>query len=332
MPTQDVKEIARIAYGFMASKALFAALNLGLFDHLSERPKSLPELMVETGRAENLLEALLTACVCVGLIEFDGTDYSNSPAARRYLVRSARDYCGDYYRFQIDRQVYPNLAELDRALAGEDVAGLYTGGFADATQATDFTRGQHSGSLGPAYVLARDADLDSAETLLDVGGGSGAFSIMLCKRFSNLNAILIDFPNVLSVTREFVEEAGLGDRISFLSAAEGSDAWPSGIDVVLMSYLCSAVGPAETGRFVAEAFRILRLGGRLLIHDFLVEDDGRGPDLAALWSLAMVMGNPDSQAIRPSRMQLALERVGFADVQVRPLIAGITSLIEATHP
>lgn len=330
-PLTDVREIASIAYGFMASKTLFAALNLGVFDALQAAPRCLEALSRETGRPANLLEALLAACTSLGLIEFDGASYSNAPATQRYLVRSARNYFGDYYRFQIDRQFYPNLIDLDRALAGEEVAGPYTGGFKDGTLAEDFTRGQHSGSLGPAHVLAREVDLDGAERLLDAGGGSGAFSIMLCRRFPGLTATIIDFPNVLQVARRFVDEARLADRIGFVSASDGFAAWPDGADAVLMSYLCSAVGGASED-FIARAFEVLRPGGRLLIHDFMVADHGRGPRLAALWSLAMVMGNPDARVLQPDRLRAALGAVGFANIRMRPLIPETTSLIEASRP
>ena len=77
---------------------------------------------------------------------------------------------------------------------------------------------------------------------------------------------------------------------------------------------------------------MLRPGGRLLILDFGVEDANRGPDLAACWSLVMVMGNPDSQVVQPSRMKTALHEAVFADIRVRPLIADITSRIEAARP
>lgn len=326
----DVRDISRIAYGFMGSKALFAALDLRVFEHLAEGPKSLSELAAATGIAESLLEALLTACAGLGLVEPDGMRYANAPATEQYLVRSAPRYFGDYFRFQIDRQVYPALQSLGRALVGEPVPGIYTGGFSDPSQATDFTHGQHSGSLGPAYVLARTVELEAARTLLDIGGGSGAFSIMLCQRYPELGSTIIDFPNVLEVARGFVAEAGLGDRIGFRPAGDAD--WPAGSDVVLMSYLLSAVGRSATHDFLARAFAALAPGGSLLVHDFMVDDDGRGPDLAALWSLTMTVGNPDSAVIRPARLRSQLEEAGFAGIEVQPLIAGITSLMEARRP
>lgn len=326
----DVRDISRIAYGFMGSKALFAALNLGLFEHLAEGPRSLGELAAATVLAENLLEALVTACAGLGLIEADGARYVNAPATQRYLVRSAPGYFGDYFRFQIDRQVYPGLEALDRALAGEPVPGFYSGGFADPAQAADFTRGQHSGSLGPAYLLARTVELGQARTLLDIGGGSGAFSIMLCQRNRGLRATIIDFPNVLEVARGFVAAAGLADRIGFLPAGEAD--WPAGADAVLMSYLLSAVGRGTTPVFLARAFAALAPCGQLLVHDFMVADETPDPDLAALWSLAMTLGNPDAEVIRPARLCARLAEAGFSDWEVLPLIEGITSLVQARRP
>ena len=76
---QDVRDLQEIAYGFMGSKALFAALNLNVFGRLAEGPKTLGELTLQTGTPRNLLRTLLTACVSLGLLFKDGESYRNSP-------------------------------------------------------------------------------------------------------------------------------------------------------------------------------------------------------------------------------------------------------------
>ena len=70
---------------------------------------------------------------------------------------------------------------------------------ANAEEADYFTRAQHAGSLGPAAVVAKQIDLAGAARLLDVAGGSGAFSITLCHRFPDLRATVLDFPTVTPV-------------------------------------------------------------------------------------------------------------------------------------
>jgi 2-hydroxy-4-(methylsulfanyl)butanoate S-methyltransferase len=111
-PLDNVRDISRIAYGFMASKVLFAALDLDLFGLLARVPKSADELAADTGILPRRLGILLTACVSLGLLVKHGEIYANAPASQNYLVRDAPSYFGDYYRFQIDRQVCPAFARL----------------------------------------------------------------------------------------------------------------------------------------------------------------------------------------------------------------------------
>ncbi len=327
-PIQDVREISRIAYGFMASKALFAALNLDLFGRLANGPRSLDELARETAIAPARLAKLLTACVSLGLVEKrDGDRYANAPASQSYLVRSAPAYFGDYYRFQIDRQVYPLFEHLDAALRG-DRHELYRL-MADPTEAEYFSRAQHSGSLGPAHVAAKLVDLGGCRRLLDVGGGTGAFSIALCRRYRELTATILDFPNVRPVAERYVREGGLEARISFLPGSALAVSWPDGQDVVLMSYLVSAVAEKSVGELLDRAFRALVPGGQLLLHDFMVEDDGRGPVSAALWLLSSVIIDPDSVALTPGWLSGQVTARSFIVERVRDVIPGITKLLLA---
>ena len=170
-PISDVREISNLAYGFIASKVLFAALNAKLFDILAGGPRRLSELQGETGIGGNRLETLLTACVSLGLIE-DGADgFANAPACQQYLVSTSPLYFGDYFRFQIDRQLYPLLLNLDKALRAQAPASIYDV-MENPEEADYFTRAQHVGSLGPAAVIQKLVDLAWATRLLDVAGGS----------------------------------------------------------------------------------------------------------------------------------------------------------------
>lgn len=327
-PIQDVREISRIAYGFMASKALFAALNLDLFGRLANGPRSLDELARETAIAPGRLGKLLTVCVSLGLAEKqDGDRYANAPASQSYLVRSAPAYFGDYYRFQIDRQIYPLFEHLDAALHGERKE-LYRL-MEDPTEAEYFSRAQHSGSLGPAHIAAKLVDLGGCRRLLDVGGGTGAFSIALCRRYRELMVTILDFPNVRPVAERYVREGDLEARISFLPGSALEVPWPDGQDVVLMSYLVSAVAEKSVGQLLDRALRALVPGGQLLLHDFMVEDDGSGPLPAALWLLSSVIVDPDSVALTPSWLSRQVAARGFIVERVQDVILGITKLLLA---
>jgi 2-hydroxy-4-(methylsulfanyl)butanoate S-methyltransferase len=85
-PIEDVRDISAITYGFMASKALFAALDFDLFTHTERGADSAVGLANTTGVSENLLLTLLTALKSLGLIvERDGR-FANAPATAKFLV------------------------------------------------------------------------------------------------------------------------------------------------------------------------------------------------------------------------------------------------------
>lgn len=233
-PQIDRLGLSHIAYGFMASKALFAALGIDLFTHLAAGSRTAEELSDATAVPRNRLETLLHALGGVGLVVADQGGYANAPVAQRHLVRGTPEDLGDYFRLQVAQQIYPALLHLDAGLAGTGGAfdGM-VGLLADPAEARTFTAAQHAGSLGAARALAGRLALRGPCELLDVGGGSGAFSIALCEHDPDLRATVLDLPAVVAVARGYRERAGLTDRITLLAADAVRDRWPADQDVVL---------------------------------------------------------------------------------------------------
>lgn len=329
------EEISDIAFGFMNSKALFAALHYGVFTHLAEGPMTAEALGEASGLPPERARTLLTAVASLGLVSVEGDRFANAPAAEAFLVKGAKYDFGDYLRLQVDRQMYSLLDQIEPALADrlpEDATGSYAQWFEDPEEARLYSESQHAGSLGPARGLAKLADLSKARSLLDVGGGTGAYAITLCAAFEGLQATVVDFPNVARLGRRYVKEAGLSDRISYIEGNALETDWPGGQDAILMSYLFSGVpGEAHEG-LISRAYRTLAPGGRYMIHDFVVEADRTGPKLAALWQLQHTAFTPTARSLDDAWLAEALAAAGFEDVSVQPMIPGLTMLAMGRKP
>lgn len=327
----EVKELSHIGYGFMASKALFAALDLEIFTHLAGGPLASDDIEKRTKAAPNGLRTLLRACTSLGLLGLDGGRYFNSPAAANYLSMSSPLYFGDYFRYQIDRQIYPSLGELGNALNGKPTTPMYAR-MSSPAEAELFSRAQHLGSMGPAHVLARRVDASRWTSLLDVAGGSGAFSIALCRRNPQLHATIIDFPNVAQIAQRYVSESGLSERIATVPGDALAIQWPGGQDAALMSYLISAMPAATFRTLVDKAWQALKPGGTILIHDFMLDDQRHGPTNAALWFVANIISGPDLVSFSASDLTTILLDRGFTDPQSGDLLSGLTGLVSARKP
>jgi hypothetical protein len=320
-------DINRIAFGYMASKALFSALEFNIFSILAKNPMTLGEIVQETGITQNRAEIFLTALVSIGLLDKKSDTFLNSPASDRYLVPGRKNFFGDYLRMQIARQMYPSMQRLDSVLSSEEDAShlcTYADWMSDPEQADLFSRSQHVGSIGPAAVFAQRVDLKGFNSLLDVGGGTGAFSIALCRQYPDLQITIMDFPTVTAIGAEFVAEEGLNNRISFLDADVLDSVWPGNHEAILMSYFLSAIPGKQFGEIFGMARQALKQGGLLLLHDFMVSDDSVGPPLAALWALQHLIFSPDTMSLTPDRLNQMLDEAGFSVIDGDTLIPGMT--------
>lgn len=334
-PITDVREIARIAYGFKASKALLVGIDLELFTRLSGRSKTLQELADEVQVASNRMETLLTALTSLGLLAKDGASYSNAPVCENYLVKGKPAYFGDYFNLQTDQFIFPaynELGSLIKGTGGSDIWRDYESLMGDSEVADRFSRGQHAGSMGPAIALSKQVDLGSSRNLLDVGGGSGAFTIVLCKRNRQLSSTIFDFPAALTVAQRLTSEAGLEGRVRFLAGNVLTDTWPSDHDTVLMSYLFSAVDEAAIAYLLERTFANLPPGGTVVVHDFMVEDDKTGPPEAALWFLTCMFNCPEAVVLTPRMIEQKLDQAGFERIEIKDLVPGLTKLAVARKP
>ncbi|RAK10966.1 methyltransferase family protein [Salipiger aestuarii] len=334
-PLTDADQVSRIAFGFMGSQALFAALECGVFTALAEEPGDAAAVANRIGLHPDRAETLLTALAGLGLVAVHDGVFANSPAAAAFLVKGVKYDFGDYLRLQVGRQMYGLMGQLVPAVTGtlpETATASYEQWFSDPEQARLYSESQHAGSLGPARQLARRLDLSGARRMLDVGGGTGAFAITLCGAFPQLAATIVDFPNVATLGRGHVAEAGLSDRITYVEGNALDTPWPGGQDVILMSYLFSGVpGDAQAG-LIARAFDCLAPGGRLLIHDFVVHADRTGPPLAALWQLQHTAFTPEARSLDTAGLSTALNGAGFVDVLIDEMIPQMTMLATAHRP
>jgi hypothetical protein len=335
-PIEDVRDISAITYGFMASKALFAALELDLFTHIAQGANSSAALASVSGIAENRLVSLLAALKSVGLVSEEGGRLANAPATARYLVAGAPGDFRDYVRFVNGEFGYESFRHLGAALRGERIfpdKGFYEGMIYHAGIGGErFSSAQHTGSLGPARLLAKRLDLKDRHSLLDVGGGSGAYSLAFCVANPRLKATILDFPETVDTARRYAREAGLADRIAHRAGNAINVEWPAGHDVVLVSYVWSAVGEADIAVLAKRAFDTLPPGGLALIHDFVVDDAREGPPFAAWYLLQSMFDNPTAICLTPGYVERILRDAGFVVEGTETMLSGITMLTRASKP
>jgi acetylserotonin N-methyltransferase len=319
--------------------SLVAADELDLIEAIRERPASAEELAERLGLNALALKALLPLLASLGLLTIRLGRYHLTGPAQLYLIKQSPLYWG--HAFSVHRRS-PLASRLIAAVRSKPVESLavvgeqkrpvdsWESGQLDPEMARMITAFMHSHSLPAALGLAGSRRFQTTNRLLDVGGGSGCFSIALAQAWPQLRCTVMELPVICALAQPYIDAAGVADRVQTQAVDMFRQPWPGGHDAVFMSNVIHDWDEQTGARLTALAFGALPAGGRIHLHEMLIADDGSGPLPAAGFSVQMLVGTKGRQ-YSAAELRRLLEGAGFADIEVDAAY-GYFSLVTGVKP
>jgi SAM-dependent methyltransferase len=323
-PEVSPQPILRLAAGFMAAKHLFAANELGVFEALAAAPATLDALAARTGLTRRAARISADAMAALGLLQRDGEVYRNGPAADRYLSGRHAGDLRPLLRFW-DRISYPAWESLATALAEGPPREVFE---LDEDQQAIVSAGIEAILTGPAHALGEVVDFSARQRLLDVGGGTGSWSIATLQRHPHLRGTIVELPVVAELARVRVAEAGLADRLAVVAADAFADDLPSGHDAILVANVVHYWSPTANATLLRRIRAAAPAGARLLLADFWTDPTHTQPVQAALMAGEFAVHLRDGDVYSVAEARDWLPATGWRFVEHVPLV-GPQSLIVA---
>ncbi len=246
--------------------------------------------------------------------------YVNSPLAEEFLVRGKPYYFGGFVQM-LDQRLYPGWGRLAEAIRTnrpttwdpDRQSSIFDG--EDPQLLAVFWEAMHSLSTFTARALGQAVDLSGARRLLDVGGGSAAFDIELCRLYPDLSATVYELPKVADIAAGKVKEAGLAGRIDTVTGDFFADpSLPGGHDTILLSMIMHDWAQDRCRTILQKCWAALPSGGQVIIAELLVNDARTGPPAAALMSLNMLV-ETEGRNYTPAEYGGWLGDLGFQDIR-----------------
>ena len=308
--------------GFASNLLTAAVGHFRIFELLAGRSMTFPELRAALQLEQRPATVLITALRAMSLITADGAGrFALSPLAMEQLSPDGYFSIAGYIALASDSPAVVELVERLRtnrpANSVDKNAGaafIYKEGMESAMEneasARQLTLALAGRAKNVAPVLAERLPLGPG-TLLDVGGGTGIYSIALLQKNPELRAIILDRPEVLRIAKEFAESYGVAARMEFLEGDMFTAHMPPA-DFVLLSNILHDWDVDDCRKLVGRSAACLRPGGRLLIHDVLLNDALDGPLAVACYSAQLF-------ALTEGRAYSAAEYLGWlAEADLQP--------------
>ena len=326
-----IERLNDIAFAYKQSGTLIGAIELNLFTAVSEcgGPTDPTTIAKKIDMSVDAVERLMIGCAALGVLEKTGDKYTNAPDVEKFLVRTSRTYFGDFlvYQGKTEYDQWKSIATyLKPPQKGYDMIA------SDPGAARDFTVAGYNAAISSAHKLAKEFDFSRHSLWVDLGGGSGAYAIAAATRHSDIQVIVLDFPNVVAVAEEFIANAGLSERIKTKAGNFVTDEFPKGADLISYITPLQSYEKDEVVFLLKKAFDAVQPGGSIIVIDYMMNNEKTGPLDPVFHHLSGAIQNSPGRVNSEAEFCEYLAIAGFVDMEVSEFIPSVTSKIIARKP
>ncbi len=319
----------KMTMAFQVSKALFVASELNFFTLLSKKPASAEYLARKLKLHPRPVARLLNSMVAFGLLKKRDGKFSNTEIASTFLVKGRPEYFGDY--LSIVNDVYETWAHYGEVIKGNHSLPLFkkecpqdtdTSGVLDSSPDHLVRRvmlAQEQFSYRQAVCLPKAYNFARHSLLLDVGGGTGIFSVMAVRANAHLKSVVFDVPAVCAVARERIKFYKVPKKIKVMDGNILTDDFPPGADVALISTVLDGYDEPECRKILKKIFAALEPRGGLIVNEMMLNEDRTGPLFPAIFSLELMVERNTGDSRTVEEIREWMKDAGFINIKCKQL-------------
>ncbi len=294
---------------YMPSRCLLTALELDIFTAVGDGA-SAEQIGTRINANARAVGMLLNALVALGLLSKRGDDYKNTPESARFFVQGSKDnqrngllhIANIWHRWGT---LTDAVRSGTRVPVNRDDTPEWTRNFIAAMQRIAKDR---------APLVVKALGTAGVRRILDLGGGSGAYSIAFAKAGPDVRCEILDIPEVVPLAADYVSQAGVSAQVSLRPGNMLQDDFGSGYDIIMLNAICHMFSEEQNRDIFRRARQALAPNGRLVVQDFILNPDKAGPLHAALFSLNMLVNTDAGASYSESEYSNWMKFAGFPEV------------------
>jgi len=321
------EEILNLAQSFMECRILQTAAQLNMFTVLAEKPLSAKQVANKIKADPRGTTYLLDAVAALGLLVKHDQTYRCGDSISHLLSADSPDSILPMVLHMSD--LWDRWSHLPEIVKGGGSAREEFEFSRNGRELRSFIGAMHSIGAPLARQIVASVGAEASRNLLDIGGGSGTYTIAFLRAVPEIRATIFDLPEVIEMARERLKEEGLLNRTTLVAGSFYDDELPQGHDLVLISAIIHSNSLEENLDLYKKAFQSLNSGGRILIRDHVMESDRVHPKEGAVFAINMLVGTSGGGCYTYEEIEAGLLQAGFERIRLLRKGEHMDAVVEA---
>jgi len=320
----DSNTIREFAASFQKSRILLSGFELDIFTNVDESGTTNNQIANNLHLDEHACERLLNALVSLGFLAKQNHLYFNTPESFNFLSKKSSNYLGGLMHSNHLWNTWSNLTQVVKTGISAHPAEINQRG---EEWLFPFINAMHDRAKKQAPQQLANIDLSEIKSTLDIGGGSGAYSMEFVSKKPEIKATVFDLPNVVPITKIFLDKEGFSDKIKTHAGDYTKDDLPKGFDLAFLSAIIHSNSLEINQKLIKKCFDTLNKNGEIVIQDWIMNNDRTKPTSGAIFAINMLVGTEAGDCFTEQEVTEMLNEAGFKNISRTEFETGLSQMV-----
>ena len=316
--------IREFVASFQKSRILLSGFELDIFTNVDESGTTNKQIANNLHLDEHACERLMNALVSLGFLEKQNQLFFNTADSFAFLSKKSSDYLGGLMHSNHLWNTWSNLTQVVKTGISAHPAEINERG---EEWLFPFINAMHDRAKKQAPQQLANIDLSEIKTIIDIGGGSGAYSIEFVSKNPEIEATVFDLPNVIPITKIFLEKEGFSDIIKTHAGDYTADKLPKGFDFAFLSAIIHSNSLEVNQNLVKKCFDSLNKNGKIVIQDWIMNNDRTQPVSGAIFAINMLVETESGDCFTGQEITEMLNAAGFNNISRTEFDSGLSQIV-----
>ena len=316
--------IREFAASFQKSRILLTGFELDIFSNVDESGTTSYQIAGILHLDANGCERLMNALVSLGFLTKQNNLFFNTVDSFTFLSKKSIDYLGGLMHSNHLWNTWSNLTNVVKTGKSAHPDEINIRG---EEWLFPFINAMHDRAKKQAPQQLANIDLSGIRYVLDIGGGSGAYSMEFVSRKPEVEATVFDLPNVVPITKRFLDKEGYSGKVKTHQGDYTIDDLPKGFDLVFLSAIIHSNSLEINRNLIKKCFDSLNKNGKIIIQDWIMNNDRTQPTSGAIFAINMLVGTESGDCFTEQEVTEMLNAAQFTNISRIEFETGLSQMI-----